>query len=129
MPAAVLNYILHLVTASMLLAAFFKLYTRVTPFDEVLLIRQGNCAALLSLAGALIGFVLTLASAVVHTVDYRQFLGWAFGAMAVQVIVYVIASRALKNAKEHIEDGNIAYGGLMGAISLCVGIVNGACVS
>jgi putative membrane protein len=55
---AIVNYILHLVLASAMLVAFFKIYSGVTPFDEVLLIRQGNCAALLSFAGALLGFVL-----------------------------------------------------------------------
>jgi putative membrane protein len=49
--------------------------------------------------------------------------------MLVQVIVYMAISRLLRNAKEHIEEGNLAYGGLMGTISLCVGIINAACVS
>jgi putative membrane protein len=126
---AIVNYILHLVLASAMLVAFFKIYSGVTPFDEVLLIRQGNCAALLSFAGALLGFVLTLASAAIHTADYREFTAWAIGAMLVQVIVYMAISRLLRNAKEHIEEGNLAYGGLMGTISLCVGIINAACVS
>jgi putative membrane protein len=60
---------------------YFVIYTRMTPYDEVSLIRQGNHAAALSLAGTLIGFSLPITSALLHTPDYYQFLGWAAGAM------------------------------------------------
>jgi putative membrane protein len=70
---AILNYLIHLLLAAVLLAVFFKAYTWMTPFDEVLLIRQGNQAAALSLGGALIGFSITIGSALMHTADYREF--------------------------------------------------------
>ena len=44
---AILNYLIHLILAAALLIAFFIIYTRVTPYNEVLLIRQGNQAAAL----------------------------------------------------------------------------------
>ncbi|MGV7211026.1 DUF350 domain-containing protein [Oxalobacteraceae bacterium A2-2] len=126
---AILNYLLHLLTAAVMLMVFFKIYTRVTPFDEVLLIRQGNHAAALSLGGALLGFSATIASALVHTGDYQQFFGWAAGAMATQIVVYAVTTRLLRMSKDHIEANNCAFGGLLGAISLSVGLINGACVS
>ena len=49
---AILNYLIHLLLAAGLLIVFFIIYTRVTPYNEVLLIRQGNQAAALSLGGA-----------------------------------------------------------------------------
>lgn len=123
------NYVIHIILASVLLIAFFRLYTWLTPWDEVLLIRQGNNAAVLSLGGALIGFSLTIASALLHTVDYREFLAWAAGAMVVQVLAYAVTSRLLKISREHIETGNAAFGGLMGAISVSIGAINAACIS
>ena len=125
----ILNYLLHLGLASILLAIFFVIYTWITPFDEILLIRQGNHAAALSLGGALIGFSITIASAVVHTSDYLQFLEWGVGAMVVQILVYVVTTRLLHMSKDHIEPGNSAFGGLLGAISLSIGAINGACIS
>jgi putative membrane protein len=53
---AILNYLLHLATAVAMVMAFFVIYTRLTPFDEVKLIREGNQAAAMSLGGTLIGF-------------------------------------------------------------------------
>ena len=126
---AILNYVIHLILAALLLAIFFIAYTRLTPFDEVLLIRQGNHAAALSLGGALLGFSVTIASALVHTGDYQEFAAWAFGAMVVQMLAYAVTTRLLKMSKDHIEANNCAFGGLLGAISLSIGLINGACVS
>lgn len=126
---AIANYVIHLALAAVLVLIFFIVYTKITPFDEILLIRQGNNAAMLSLGGALIGFSLTVASAIIHTSDYREFAAWAAGALVVQVLAYTITSRLLRMSKDHIESGNTAYGGLLGAISLSVGAINAACIS
>jgi putative membrane protein len=126
---AILNYLLHLLTAGALVLAFFVIYTRVTPYDEVALIRAGNGAAALSLGGSLIGFSATLASALMHTLDYIQFAGSALGAMLVQLLVWVATTRLLRMARDQIEADNCAFGGLLGAISLSIGLVNAGCIS
>lgn len=126
---AILNYLIHLFLAAVLLAVFFKAYTWMTPFDEVLLIRQGNAAAALSLSGALIGFSITIGSALVHTADYEEFAAWAFGAMVVQMLAYAVTTRALNMSKDQIEGNNASFGGLLGAISISIGVINGACIS
>jgi putative membrane protein len=126
---AILNYLLHLATAVVLVLVFFIIYTRITPYNEVLLIRQGNHAAALSLAGALIGFSLTVASALLHTSDWSHFAGWSAGALLVQVLVFNVTTRLLNMSKDQIEADNSAFGGLLGAISLSVGLVNAGCIS
>jgi putative membrane protein len=126
---AILNYLLHLVTACAMVLAFFVIYTKLTPFNEVHLIRQGNHAAALSLGGTLIGFSVTIASALLHTGDYYQFFGWAGGAMVVQVLVYNVTTRLLRMAKDQIEADNSAFGGLLGAISLSIGLINAGSIS
>ena len=126
---AILNYLMHLAIAALLLVAFFVIYTRTTPFDEVRLIRQGNHAAALSLGGALIGFALTLCSALLHTADFYQFFGWAAGAMLVQLLAYAVATSLLRMARDQIEANNGAFGGLLGAISVSIGLINAGCIS
>jgi putative membrane protein len=126
---AILAYLLHLLTAAAMVLAFFVIYTRITPFDEVLLIRQGNQAAAFSLGGTLLGFSVTISSALLHTADYLQFLAWGFGAMLVQVLVFSIATALLKMSKDQIEANNQAFGGLLGAISLSIGVINAGCIS
>ncbi|MBI3231212.1 MAG: DUF350 domain-containing protein [Burkholderiales bacterium] len=67
---------MYLVLSGVLLFAFFQVYTFLTPWDELVLIRQGNNAACLSLSGALLGFSLTLASCLIHTATLMHFLMW-----------------------------------------------------
>ncbi|MDN2673225.1 DUF350 domain-containing protein [Janthinobacterium sp. SUN026] len=126
---AILNYLIHLLLAAGLLIVFFIIYTRVTPYNEVLLIRQGNQAAALSLGGAMLGFSATIASSLMHTADYQQFFAWAFGAMVVQLLAYVVTTRLLRMSKDQIESNNSAFGGLLAAISLSIGTINAACIS
>lgn len=126
---AILNYLLHLATAVALVMGFFVIYTRITPYNEVALIRQGNMAAALSLGGTLIGYALTIASALIHTSDYAQFLGWAGGAMLVQVLVYFVTASLLKMSKDQIEADNAAFGALLGALSISIGLVNAGAIS
>ena len=125
----ILNYLIHLLLAAALLIVFFIIYTRVTPYDEVRLIRQGNQAAALSLGGAMLGFSATIASSLMHTADYQQFFAWAFGAMVVQLLAYVVTTRLLRMSKDQIESNNSAFGGLLAAISLSIGAINAACIS
>jgi putative membrane protein len=54
---------------------------------------------------------------------------WAFGAMVVQAVAYFCTTRMLRMSQDHIESGNAAFGGLLGAISLSIGAINAACIS
>lgn len=126
---AIVNYATHLIASGILLGIFFVIYTKVTPFDELALIHAGKGAAALSLGGALIGFSLTLGSAIVHNATLAEVVMWAVAALIVQIIVYTIASRVMHTVRTEIEAGNVAMGGLMGSVSLAAGIVNAACLS
>lgn len=125
----VANYVMYLLSGAFLLGVFFVVYTRTTPIDEVGQVRAGNPAAALSLSGALIGFSLTVASGILHNSALLNFVAWSAGAMVVQLGVYAVFSRLLPGVKEQIEAGNVAMGGLLGAISLAVGAINAACLS
>jgi putative membrane protein len=125
----ILNYVLHLLLSGVLLMLFFIIYVKLTPFDEVQLIRGGNTAAAVSLGGTLIGFSLTIASALFHTANWRDFLLWAFSAMVVQILAFLVTTTLLKMSKDQIEANNTAFGGLLAAISLSVGAINAGCIS
>jgi putative membrane protein len=49
--------------------------------------------------------------------------------MVVQVIAYALAARLMRNMNAAIHEGNTAMGGMMGAVSLGVGLVNAACLT
>ena len=83
----------------------------------------------LSLGGAMVGFSLTLGSAIVHNATLMEVVLWAVLAMVVQVVVYVITSHMMRTVVAEIEAGNTAMGGFMGSLSLVAGVVNAACLS
>ena len=71
------NFLLYFALALVLLTIFVAIYVRVTSYREFVLIRGGNVAAAISLSGALIGFVLPLASAIAHSVNPVDMVAWA----------------------------------------------------
>ena len=123
------TYLIYLGLSAILLCIFIWVYSHITPFDEMLLIRQGNLAAAISLGGAVIGFSLTLASCILHTSGYVPFLSWAVSALIVQLLAYVVTTRMMAMTRDHIESNNVAFGVILGAISLAVGAINAACIS
>lgn len=125
----VINYALHLVSAGLLLFAFFLVYTWAAPFDELALIRKGNVAAALTLGGALIGFSMTVSSGLLHTDSLLPFIAWSAGAAAIQLLTYILVSRLLHMSKHQIEGNNVAFGVLLASISLSVGALSAAALS
>ena len=122
-------YVAFLVLAVALLAVFFLVYTRVTPYDEIHLIRQGNVAAACSLSGAMFGFGLTVVGFILTNSTLLAFLGWAAGAMVLQLATYAFLARVLTRVREGIEGNNVAMGVFMGVLSVTVGAINAASLS
>ncbi|GAA5165710.1 DUF350 domain-containing protein [Viridibacterium curvum] len=126
---AIYNYFIYLLAGLAMVGVFVTVYTRVTPFCELDLIRKGCVSAALSLAGATIGFSLTVASSILHNDNFIMFVLWGTLAAVVQVVAYAVLSRALPNMNAELEDNNVAMGALMGLVSIVVGIINAACLS
>ena len=123
-------FILAFAAAGVFTVAFKLIYQWVTPYHEATLIREGNTAAAISLGGALIGYVLPLASALSHTVSLPEFAAWALLAGVIQILLFVTASRLVfRNLAVRIEAGEIAAAVYLAAISICAGLLNAACMT
>lgn len=119
-----INYAVRLVAAGLLLFVFFLMYTWLTPFEELTLVRRGNVAAALTLGGALAGFSMTVASGLIHTDALTSFLGWSAAAAVIQLVTYLLVSRLLHMSKQQIEGNNVAFGVLMASISVSIGAIS-----
>jgi len=115
-------------TAIVLLGAFTLLYVKVTPYDELALIRAGNEAAALSLGGAVIGFALPIAVSVAVSHNLFVMVAWGGVAGAVQLLVYTAARLALPRINEAIPQGKTASGIFLAMLSIGVGILNAGCI-
>ena len=123
------SFLLYFALGIAAFAAFFVIYGAATPYDELALIREGNVAAAISLGGAVLGFVLPLASAVAHSVGPVDMVVWSVIALAVQIVVYFLVSRLVPHFAEAIRAGRVAGATLLAVLALATGILNAACMT
>ena len=125
-----LAFILAFAVAGLFTLAFKIIYQLITPYRERTLIRQGNTAAAIALAGALIGYVLPLASALSNTVSLAEFAAWAALAGVIQIVTFTaVRIVALPDVKARIENGEISIGVYLAGVSIAVGLLNAACMT
>lgn len=109
---------------------FKALYRWITPHDEGALIRGGNVAAAVALGGALLGYVIPLASALANTHSLPEFVAWALLAGVIQIATFWIVRRiALPDVSARIERGELSTALYLMFISITVGILNAACMT
>lgn len=122
-------FLAYFAVAIILVLVFVRLYTWVTPQDELALIRANNPAAALAFGGALIGFALPLSSAITHSLSLLDCAIWGAVALVVQVLTFVVLRFSLKQLPERITNGETASGILSAAAAIAVGLINAACMS
>jgi putative membrane protein len=123
------SFLLYFATAIGLLLLFLAAYILITPYREIALIREGNLAAAASLSGAILGFVLPLASAIAHSVGLLDMAVWGLIALLIQLLAYGVSRLLLPDLARAIPAGQVATGVFLGALSLAVGILNAACMT
>ncbi|HEY8573564.1 DUF350 domain-containing protein [Phenylobacterium sp.] len=128
--AGALNFALAFLAAGGFTLIFKAIYQVITPHNEGALIRQGNAAAAVALGGAVLGYVIPLASALAHTVSLPEFVAWAVVAGVVQIVTFWAVRRlALPDLSARIERGEMSAAVYVLMISLAVGVLNAACMT
>lgn len=122
-------FLLYFALALALLGLFLAIYVAVTPYHELTLIREGNAAAAVSLAGAVIGFVLPLARAVTQSVSALDLLIWGLVALIVQVVVFFVVGKFVPRFVDAIKEGRIAAAVLLASLAIGVGLLNAAAMT
>ncbi len=123
-----LSYASYVLAGLALLAVFFVIYTRITPYRELELIRNGNRAVAYFLSGAMLGFSATIAASILTHSSFVGFLAWSVGALIVQILVYAIMNRLFSDLNKYLGENNTAVGILSGVAALCAGLINAACL-
>jgi len=108
------------------LLVFCAIYCKITPYDELKLVREGKTAPAISFGGAFIGFVMPLHSAITHSVGFLDMLIWALVAMVVQILVFSIVRVIFKDLVKQIEDNQVASATLLAFFSVSIGLLNAA---
>ncbi len=125
-------FLLFFITAVLIVVLFLYLYAKVTPYDDYKLIfQENNTAASIGFGGAILGLSIPLYSALVHSVDYFDFIVWAAIAMLVQ-LAFAYATTRTKgkySLEKHITEGTLSVGVLMALLSIAIGVLNAGSMS
>jgi putative membrane protein len=127
--AGLTDFFVHFVAAVMLVALFSAIYIRITPYPEFRLIRQGKVAPAVSFSGALLGFVIPLASVIVNSVSLVDMVVWALVALVVQILVFFCLKLFFSDLSREIGDNEMAPALLLAVLSLAAGILSAACMT
>lgn len=122
-------FLAYFAGALALTAAFLAVYLQVTPWPEFRLIGQGNTAAAISLAGAVIGFVMPLASVIAHSAGWLDMIVWGIVALIVQCLVTLVARVVVPGLALAMETGKVPMAVALATASLAVGLLNAACIT
>lgn len=129
LPIALLNTLLFLSVSFGLVVAFTLLYVRITPYDELELIRKDNQAAAFALSGAVIGFVIMLGAIVRQSHMITEMLLWAAIGTALQLVLWWVLHFWIGGLEKRMAQGDTASGITLGGFSIAIGIVNASCLT
>ncbi len=120
---------LHSSVTLVILAIAVFLYIKITPYDEIILIKTGNTAAAISLAGAIVGFAIPLAFAMASSVTVYEILIWGPVTLLLQLIAYRITDVLLRDLPKRIINGETGPAILLVSIKFAVAAINAAAVT
>lgn len=123
------SFALYFVVSIAIVAVFLAVYMATTRYSEWRLIRDGNMAASIALAGAILGFVLPLAITISSSVNIVDLIVWGIIAMIVQLGAYLVLRRALPYLDDAINAGRAAPAVLLASFAVSVGLLNAACMT
>ena len=127
-PQNILLFLSYFSTAVVLFGAFLAAYTLATRIKEWELIRAGNTAAALSLGGAMIGFALPLAAAIVHSGGLADMVVTAGVALLVQLLCFAAMRLLRRDATAALVRGDMAEATVLASVSVVLGLLNAACL-
>ncbi len=91
-------------TAGILLLLASAVYVLLTPWKELALLKDGNSAAGLALAGAIVGLAIPLASCLAASLSLIDLLLWGSVALLLQLLTYRIIDMVLKDIPQRIQN-------------------------
>ena len=119
----------HLGVSVVMLVVGVLIYMWITPHDERTLIRKGNVAAAVSLAGAILGLAIPLAVSMAFSASVWDIVIWGVVTLVIQIAIFRVIDLWLRDLSTRIEKGEIGTAILLASVKLAVAATNAAAVS
>lgn len=104
-------------------------YMLLTPFDERRLVREGNVAAGIVLAGTLVALAMPLAATLATSVVVLDIVIWGLVALVIQLLTFFAATLFIRGLRDMIEAGNVAAALVLIGIQIAVALLNAGAMS
>ena len=121
-------FMLHGGTAILMLIVGAFIYSKITPWNELDLIMEGNTAAAVSFSGAILGIAIPLAAALSSSISIWEIVVWGSVAIILQITVFLILDLVLPNLSEQIKANKTAAGIFIASNKTALALMNAAAV-
>tara|TARA_Y100000813_G_scaffold177399_1_gene143872 strand:+ start:90 stop:503 length:414 start_codon:yes stop_codon:yes gene_type:complete len=119
---------LHSSVTFVMLGIAMMIYVRITPYDDIKLIQDGNQAVAVSLAAALLGLAIPLAFCMATSVNVWDIVIWGGVTLFLQLLAYRLVDLLLRGLPQRIENGEIGAATFLASVKLSVAAINAAAV-
>ena len=116
-------FLAHAGVTVVILFGAAALYILLTPHREITLIREGNTAAAVSLAGVLLGLAIPLAASLKASTNLIEIGLWGAVTVVVQLLVFRLVDMILRGLPKRIQEGEISAAALLVGAKLATAIV------
>ena len=116
-------FLAHAGVTVIILFAAAALYVLLTPHKEITLIREGNTAAAVSLAGVLLGLAIPLAASLRASTNVIEIGLWGAVTVVVQLLVFRLVDMILRGLPKRIQEGEISAAALLVGAKIATALV------
>ncbi|WP_309605068.1 DUF350 domain-containing protein [Phenylobacterium sp.] len=121
--------LLHFGVTLTILFAAAAIYVMLTPHKEITLIRGGNSAAAVSLAGVLVGLAIPLAVSLKASTTLIELALWGAATVLVQLLVFRLVDLVLRGLPKRIQEDEMAAAAVLVGAKLATALILAAAVS
>jgi putative membrane protein len=121
--------LLHAGVALLVLVLGVALYVLLTPHKEVQLIRDGNAAAAVALAGIMVGLAIPVAVSLHASTSALEICVWGGATIVVQLLVFRVVDMVLTGLPQRIQEGEMSAAALLVGAKLATALILAAAVA
>ena len=119
----------HLAVTLLLLVAGATIYALLTPWKEIVLIREGNAAAAIAFAGILVGLAVPLAVSLSVSTTVRDIAIWGVATLVLQLLAFRGVDLLLTGLPQRIEKGEVSAAVVLAGAKLATALILSAALT
>lgn len=121
--------LLHVGISVGLLIIAVTIYTWMTPWEDIALVREGNTAAGVALAGMIVAMAIPLAFSMKASQHWLDILVWGLVSLILLIITFFVIDLLLRGLPAKIREGSVGPAVVLAGAKIAVATIIAAAVS